>query len=129
MDYEPEVKKRFLSPNRVKSFEEGIAGVVTGESSDRTLNVWVRFQVQVINGLIRAIRFNVYGCPYTVAAVDWAAEWLEGRETGALLGLGMIDRRKELGVPLDRLGKLLLIEDAAAACQKKLERLTTQDGN
>ena len=129
MDYEPEVKKRFLSPNRVKSFEEGIVGVVTGESSDRTLNVWVRFQVQAINGLIRAIRFNVYGCPYTVAAVDWAAEWLEGRETGALLGLGMIDRRKELGVPVDRLGKLLLIEDAAAACQKKLERLTTRDGN
>ncbi|MCH2668854.1 MAG: hypothetical protein MK009_03240, partial [Gammaproteobacteria bacterium] len=70
MDYESEVKQRFLSPNRVKSFEEGIAGVVSGESSDRTLNVWVRFQVQVINGLIRTIRFNVYGCPYTVAAVD-----------------------------------------------------------
>ena len=129
MDYEPEVNQRFLSPKRAKSFKEGIEGVVSGESSDRTLNVWVRFQVQVINGLIRAVRFNVYGCPYTVAAVDWAAEWLEGRETGALLDLGMIDRRKELGVPVDRLGKLLLIEDAAAACQKKLERLKTQDGN
>ena len=129
MDYESEVKQRFLSPNRVKYFEEGIVGVVSGESSDRTLNVWIRFQVQVINGLIRAVCFSVYGCPYTIAAVDWAAEWLEGRETCALLDLGMIDRRKELGVPKDRLGKLLLIEDAAAACQKKLERLKAQDGN
>jgi hypothetical protein len=71
----------------------------------------------------------VYGCPYTVATVDWVAEWLEGRPTDALLALGMLKRREELGVPVDRLGKLLLIEDAAAVCQEQLERLNMQNGN
>ena len=129
MDYGSEVKRRFLSPTRAKGLKAGAVGVVSGESADRTLNVWIRFQVQAIDGVICAVRFNVYGCPYTVAAVDWVAEWLEGRPTGALLALGMLKRREELGMPVDRLGKLLLIEDAAAICQEKLERLKAQDGN
>jgi NifU-like protein involved in Fe-S cluster formation len=129
MDYGSEVKKRFLSPNRAKGLKEDAAGVVSGESADRTLNVWIRFQIQAIDGVICAVRFNVYGCPYTVATVDWVAEWLEGRPTDALLALRMLKRREELGVPVDRLGKLLLIEDAAAICQEQLERLNMQNGN
>tara|TARA_B110000196_G_scaffold6131_1_gene5501 strand:- start:260 stop:649 length:390 start_codon:yes stop_codon:yes gene_type:complete len=129
MDYGSEVKRRFLSPTRAKGLKAGAVGVVSGESEDRTLNVWIRFQVQAIDGVICAVGFNVYGCPYTVAAVDWVAEWLEGRPTDALLALEVLKRREELGVPVDRLGKLLLIEDAAAVCQEKLEQLKAQDGN
>ena len=129
MDYGSEVKRRFLSPTRAKGLKAGAVGVVSGESEDRTLNVWIRFQVQSIDGVICAVGFNVYGCPYTVAAVDWVAEWLEGRPTDALLALEVLKRREELGVPVDRLGKLLLIEDAAAVCQEKLEQLKAQDGN
>ena len=95
------------------------------------MNVWVRFQVQVLDGTIRAARFNVYGCPYTVAAVDWAAQWLEGRPSGALEALNMRERRKALHVPVERLGKLLLIEDAAGAvpagtraCKRTPRKLT-----
>jgi NifU-like protein involved in Fe-S cluster formation len=129
MDYGSEVKRRFLSPTRAKGLKAGAVGVVSGESEDRTLNVWIRFQVQAIDGVICAVGFNVYGCPYTVAAVDWVAEWLEGRPTDALLALEVLKRREELGAPVDRLGKLLLIEDAAAVCQEKLEQLKAQDGN
>lgn len=120
MDYGSEVEERFLSPSRVGEFEEGTPGLVSGEAQDRTLNVWIRFQVQVLDGAIRAARFNVYGCPYTVAATDWAAEWLEGQPAAVLLELRMRERREALGVPLEKLGKLLVIEDAAAACWGEL---------
>lgn len=123
MDYSSEVEQRFLSPSRAGAFDEGTPGVVSGEAADRTLNVWIRFQAQVLDGAIRAARFNVYGCPYTVAAADWVAEWLEGRPCAALEKLEMRERREALGVPTEKLGKLLLIEDAAAECWRDLESL------
>ena len=129
MDYGSEVEERFLSPSRVGEFEEGTPGLVSGEAQDRTLNVWIRFQVQVLDGAIRAARFNVYGCPYTVAAADWAAEGLEGRPGAALAKLEMRERRRALGVPLEKLGKLLLIEDAAAQCLKELEGMKGRKGS
>ena len=129
MDYGSEVEERFLSPSRVGEFEEGTPGLVSGEAQDRTLNVWIRLHVQVLDGAIRAARFNVYGCPYTVAAADWAAEWLEGRPGAALAKLEMRERRRALGVPLEKLGKLLLIEDAAAQCLKELEGMKGRKGS
>ena len=129
MDYGSEVEQRFRSPSRAGEFEEGTLGLVSGEAADRTLNVWIRFQVQVLDGTIRAARFNVYGCPYTVAATDWAAEWLEGRPGAALEELNMRERREGLGVPVEKLGKLLLIEDAAAECRRGLEGLKRRKGS
>jgi len=129
MDYGSEVEQRFGSPSRVGAFEEGTPGLVSGEAADRTLNVWIRFQVQVLDGVICAARFNVYGCPDTVAAVDWAAEWLEGRPSEALEGLDMRERHEALGVAVEKLGKLLLIEDAAAQCWRELESLDARKGS
>ena len=121
MDYGSEVEQRFLSPSRVGEFEEGTPGLVSGEAQDRTLIVWIRYQVQEHDGTIRAARFNVYGCPYTVAAADWAAEWVEGRSSEALTKLGMRERREALGVPVEKLGNLLVLEDAVAQCRLELE--------
>ncbi len=129
MDYGSEVQQRFLSPARAGTFEEGTLGLVSGEAEDRTLNVWIRVQVQVLEGAVRAARFNVYGCPYTVAAADWAAEWLEGRPCQALRELGLRERREALGVPVEKLGKLLLIEDAAAQCWQALAGLNRRKGS
>ena len=126
MDYPSQIERRFLSPNRKKDFKNNALGVVSGEASDRTLNVWVRLQIQVIDSVIQTVHFNVYGCPHTVAVVDWAAEWLEGQSAKALVALDMLKRRNELGVPVDRLGKLLLIEDAAAVCKMQLDQLSKQ---
>ena len=126
MDYSSEVEQRFLLPSRAGGFEKDTPGLVSGEAADRTLNVWIRFQIQVLDGTIRAARFNVYGCPYTVAAADWTAEWLEGRPGTALEEIGMLRRYKKLGVPVEKLGKLLLIEDAAAVCWRELDNLERQ---
>ena len=123
MDYDSQVRQWFLSAHRAGPTNDGTPGSISGEAEDRTLNVWVRFQLQVMNGSIHAVRYNVYGCPHTIAAAEWAAEWLEGRPAGALGELSMRDRLETLGVPVEKLGKLLLLEDALAACGRKLNTL------
>jgi NifU-like protein involved in Fe-S cluster formation len=89
---------------------------VAGEAEDRTLHVWVRFQLQVVDGIVAAVGFQAFGCPHTVAAASAVADWLEGRPVDAARELDVRAVCAELEVPVEKLGKLLRIEDAVAAC-------------
>ena len=119
MEYTPEVVRRFDSPRRAGELRAGLPGLVSGEAEDRTLQVWVRFQLQVIDGVVRAARFAAFGCPHTVAAASCAAERLEGRLVSDVARLDMRAIERELGVPIEKRGKLLRIEDALAACGRE----------
>jgi len=104
-----------------------LPGLVSGEAEDRTLQVWVRFQLQVIDGVVRAARFAAFGCPHTVAAAGRAAEWLEGRRANDVAHLDVRAIGRDLGVPTEKLGKLLRIEDAVAACGRALNKDVAKD--
>ncbi len=95
-----------------------VAPIVTGEAEDRTLNVWVRYQIQLRGEVIDSVRFEAYGCPHFVAAADWHAEQLEGRRGTALAEPDTAGVREALDVPTEKLGKLLVIENALAACAR-----------
>lgn len=123
MDYGSEVVRRFEAGQRAGRLAEDAPGVVYGDAEDRALNVWVRFYVQVRDGHIAAARFRVFGCPHTVAAASWAAEWLEGRSVQSLTELDVQAGARALELPVEKMGKLLRIEDAAVACWRKLSVL------
>jgi NifU-like protein involved in Fe-S cluster formation len=116
MEYSSEVVRRFDDPRRAGELPDGVPGLVSGEAEDRTLHVWLRFDLQVIDGVIQTARFQAFGCPHTVAAADLAAEWLEGEPLEAARRLDVTRLEAELEVPVEKRGKLLRIEDAAAAC-------------
>jgi NifU-like protein involved in Fe-S cluster formation len=122
MEYSPEVVRRFDSARTAGELQIESAGQVSGEAEDRTLGVWVRFQLHVSEGIVRAARFAAFGCPHTIAVADWAAERLQGRRASELETLGLVAIGRELGVPVEKLGKLLRIEDALAACGRALTR-------
>jgi NifU-like protein involved in Fe-S cluster formation len=122
MEYTPEVARRFDSSRGVGELPGGTPGLVTGEAEDRTLHVWVRFQLQVTGGTVREARFAVFGCPHTIAAASRVAERLEGRRSAELARLDVRELQAELGVPIEKLGKLLRIEDAVAACGRALNK-------
>ena len=127
MEYSPEVVRRFDSARRAGELKTGLVSLVSGEAEDRTLGVWVRFQLQVNDGIVRAARFAAFGCPHTVAAADCAAERVEGARAAELPALDMRTIQRELEVPVEKLGKLLRIEDALAACGRALPRNVTKD--
>jgi len=116
MDYSLEVQQRFHLPPGAGEFTEGTPGIATSEAADKTLNVWVRVQVEFAGTVIRTVRFSVFGCPHMVAAASWVAESLQGRDTAALHELDMHDVGRTLDVPLEKLGKLLVLEDALRGC-------------
>ena len=122
MEYSPEVVRRFDSTRRAGELNAGSGGLVSGEAEDRTLGVWVRFQLQVNDGIVRAARFAAFGCPHTIAAADCVAQRLEGARASELHELDVRAIQRELGVPVEKLGKLLIIEDALAACGRALPK-------
>ncbi len=124
MNYSSEVRQRFALPYGAGEFTSDVLGVVSGKADDRTLSVWTCFQVQVIDGIISSSRFQVFGCPHTLAAASWVAEWLEGRSAVALRELDVRRLAETLEVPVEKLGKLLLIEDALLECAQALEDRT-----
>ena len=87
-----------------------------GAAEDRSLAVWVRFEVQVQKRQIGRVRYRAFGCPHTLAAADRAAEWLEGRPVDALGAVDWEALAREIGLPREKFGKLLRIEDALRAC-------------
>src|SRR5690606_42041095 len=108
MDYSFDVERRFESPagaGNIQASGDGL--VVSGEAEDRSLNVWVRFEVQAEHGTIREARFRAFGCPHTIAAASWTAESLRGAPAAALLSFDVDAPRRASNVPPETLGKLL----------------------
>jgi NifU-like protein involved in Fe-S cluster formation len=116
MDYSAEVRRRFVAaagagPDQDARF--------VGEAEDRSLNFWVRFRMRVADGVIEHIDYVVYGCPESVAAADLVAERLRGGPLSAVAGIDIHAIAAELAVPVEKLGKLLRIEDAVRACAQQ----------
>ena len=130
MDYSLEVRERFRSPAGAGEFAEGTPQVVAGEAEDRTLNVWFRFQISVAGTVIRAAKFRVFGCPHSIAAAAWVASELDGRDIAAIQDLDVHELRRKLDAPVEKLGKLLVLEDALRECRNALNDLTgTRNGS
>ena len=121
MEYSAEVVRRFDSFHGLGELPPGTPGLVAGEAEDRTLQVWIRFQWQVIDGIIRQARFQVFGCPHTVAAASRVAEELVEQRAASAAAPDVEALQRALGVPVEKLGKLLRIEDAVANCRRALE--------
>ena len=98
------------------------AGVLTGQdcfrgaSGSRAQGTWVQFDVQVDPdeglGIIRAARFLAFACPHIIAVSSWLAEQAPGTEVKAQLPESIQSLRERFDVPIPKLGRLLVVQDA-----------------
>jgi cysteine desulfurase len=95
--------------------ERGGAFVVTAEAGAPGEETWVRFHLTVEAGFVKAARFKAYGCPHTLAVMDWVTHRLPGRTRNDGPPGTPAEWTEELSVPVERLGRLLVIEDALLA--------------
>jgi cysteine desulfurase len=108
---------RMLSPasEPPRGPNEGVAG---GEAGGPGQEAWVRFTLQVQDGLVKSALFKAYGCPHTLAVTAWVAERLRGRGRTDLAPGAPAEWAEALAVPVEKLGRLLVIEDALADCAR-----------
>jgi cysteine desulfurase len=89
--------------------------VLRGEAGQATGEVWVRLHLRVSADTVIEARFQALGCPHTLATASWLATQLAGRKRPDVQPGSPQDWAQALGVPVEKLGRLLLIEDALHA--------------
>ena len=95
-------------------------GVGSGAAGSLSQGTWVRFHIQILRGIVTAARFNAFGCPHVIAVASWLTEHAVGRAVGRAVGdtqpaalpepVPALQQR--FGVPADKRGRLLVVEDA-----------------
>ena len=73
-------------------------------------------------GALDALRYRVFGCPHLIAACEYACERIEGRPVEALADLNAAELVATLDVPVEKTGRMLLLEDALRSLQAVLQQ-------
>jgi hypothetical protein len=119
----------------------GRAGELTGTDACRgsagtyAQGTWVQFDVRIVGtaasgdarcqseggqearcqgarGQVAAAAFLAFGCPHVIAVCDWLAQQAVGRPAAACLPESVTALQRRFGVPTEKLGRLLIVEDA-----------------
>jgi cysteine desulfurase len=112
------LRLRTLSPaSPTVLWSDGAA--VSGEAGAAGQDTWIRFHLLVADDVVKDARFQAYGCPHTLAVAAWMAKALPGRRREALQPGTPADWAADHGVPVEKLGRLLVVEDAVQACLRR----------
>jgi hypothetical protein len=87
--------------------------IVSAEAGDRQGGMWVRWSLALTDSCVLDVGFAALACPHVIAIMDW----LSARAVGLALPLGELPEpiaslRERFAVPVEKLGRLLMVEDA-----------------
>ena len=87
-------------------------GVFRGAAGDKAQGTWVQFDLHIKAGTVSAASFLAFACPHTIAVAAWLAEQAVGGRLQPVLPEGVPALRDRFAVPVEKMGRLLIIEDA-----------------
>jgi len=119
LPYNSLVRKLFSDAQAASQAEPVRGKWLIAEAGSIALGTWVRLKLEVQDARVTDARFRVYGCPHTVAATAWLAQHILGRAVNSLLPEGIARFCQPLEVPSEKLGRLLMIEDAVRGCERQ----------
>jgi NifU-like protein involved in Fe-S cluster formation len=104
-------------------------GVVRGAAGSAAAGTWVQFDLRIRQDAAGArtvseARFLAFGCPHTIAAADWLVGVATGIAPAATLPEPVHALQQRLGVPVEKLGRLLTVEDAWLSAMRAALALT-----
>ncbi len=130
MEYSPEVERYFREPVNLGSAESLAPHQIQGEAGSVERGTWIIIQARVEAGQLETVRFLAYGCPHTIAACCRTTEKLAGAPVGELLNFAPDWLADELTIPVEKAGKLLILQDALRECFDGWQTVAREhDGN
>jgi len=110
MNYNELTRRYFESTSNVGELKG--PGVFRGAAGSLEGGTWVQFDLQINAGAVSAARFLAFACPHTIAISAWLAEQAVGHRVKPLMPEGVQELRDRFAVPVEKMGRLLIIEDA-----------------
>ena len=121
MNYSATTRAHFEAAARAGRLEG--PDVVRGAAGSPEAGTWVQFELRIRvdaagRRTVSEARFLAFGCPHTIAAADWLAGEASGAEPAAMLPEPVHAMQQRLDVPVEKLGRLLTVEDAWLAAMR-----------
>jgi NifU-like protein involved in Fe-S cluster formation len=111
--YNDAVRRLFENPLHAGDADARYPAVVTAEASESEAGFQVRLAAEMDDNKIRRLRFRVFGCPHLIAAAEELCSRFEGKLPQALQDVPMTQLMELLEVPVEKTGRMLLLEDVA----------------
>jgi hypothetical protein len=121
--YAPRVRELFAALPACGALPPGPGDAIAGEAAAIERGAWVRFEARVEAGRLSACRFRAFGCPHTLAAAAFVASALDAGGSAGDGALGAAALARALDVPPEKMGRLLVVEDALSALLAEAARV------
>ena len=112
--YSTLVRRLFEQLPHAGDLAPGPGLVVQGEAMALDRGAWVRYEARIEAGRVADCAFRAWGCPHTLAAAALVASRLQGESIAAPAAFDLQGLAVELDLPREKLGRLLVVEDARA---------------
>ena len=116
--YSTKVRALFAAPVHGGDIADGESIYVADQ------DVRLRLSAAATGGVIEALRFRVWGCPHVIAAAETMCSALEGRPIADLENYSAADVMQNLPVPVEKTGRILVIEDAVRSLGQRFRDRT-----
>lgn len=113
--YSARVRDLFARLPGAQALAPGPGTVVTGEAMALDRGAWVRFEALIDHGRVMDCAFRAWGCPHVLAASAWTCSEARGLAIGTAGAIPAQRLAKALDAPAEKLGRLLVVEDAMHA--------------
>ena len=113
--YNDAVRQRFANPLHAGDVEAGYPQRLAGRAAESETGMSVVLAAEMEGDRISRLRFRSFGCPHLIAAAEEACSRLEGQDARGLQDFSAAQCLQLLEVPVEKTGRLLLLEDAVHA--------------
>jgi NifU-like protein involved in Fe-S cluster formation len=119
--YGDSVRALFANPSHAGCLEDAVSVQIDDQG------VRLCLCAQHENGDVSALRFRAWGCPHVIAAAEAFCSKYEGRQIAELLDFSASGLMQSLPVPVEKTGRILVLEDAVRALGNSLRDTRNQD--
>ena len=113
--YSELVRRYFANPVHAGQLPDEYNGGVRGEAAESEAGARVVLSAVVDEDTIRVLRYQVFGCPHLIAAAEAFCDEAEGKALIALTELDVPSLMNSLDIPVEKTGRVFILEDAAKA--------------
>ena len=115
MEYSETLLEHFRQPRNAGRFPGATPQLFQGTAGSRRLGREVRFELRLDRGRVVECRYQVYGCPATIALCSLLSERIRGSSAVDAEAFDVMALADELGLSPVKRAAALVLEDALRA--------------
>ncbi len=127
--YNARVRACFAAPAHAGDLPDMHGSERHGAAVEAGTGQSVRLTAVTDEATLAALRFRVFGCPHLIAAAEAFCERFEGRRVESLADFDLHELVEELDVPVEKTGRMLVLEDAVHELRASLGEEESTNGD